>query len=194
MIKNKSVFLLLGVAALVPSVALAHPGHVHEMSLMQGLLHPLTGLDHVLAMTAVGLWAAQQGGRALWAWPLTFVTVMLAGGLLGMEGFALPAIEPVIAASVFVLGLLVAGSTAMPVWAGAALVGLFALFHGNAHGLEAPANGAGALYAAGFVASTALLHVAGLGLGFAMANTRAQGLMRAGGLVTASIGGILFFA
>ncbi|MGV8996656.1 MAG: HupE/UreJ family protein [Parvibaculaceae bacterium] len=178
---------------LVPSVAFAHPGHLHQMTLMQGFLHPLTGLDHVLAMTAVGMWAAQQGGRALWIWPLTFVTVMLGGGILGMEGFALPAIEPAIAASVFVLGLLVAGSMAMPVWAGAALVGVFALFHGNAHGLEAPVSGAGALYALGFVVATSLLHMAGLALGVTMMNTRARGLMRAGGLVMASIGGILFF-
>lgn len=194
MISRKTLYALTGAMLLVPSVAFAHPGHGADMSLMRGLLHPLTGLDHVLAMTAVGLWAAQQSGRALWAWPLTFVSVMLVGGVLGMEGLALPAIEPAIAASVFVLGLLVAASTAMPVWAGAALVGLFALFHGNAHGLEAPASGAAAIYALGFVMATALLHVAGLVWGLTLASTRAQGLMRAGGLVTAGIGGILFFA
>ncbi|MES1991352.1 MAG: HupE/UreJ family protein [Pseudomonadota bacterium] len=191
---RKSLFALTGAMLLVPSVAFAHPEHGADMSLLQGLLHPLTGLDHVLAMTAVGLWAAQQGGRAFWVWPLTFISVMLVGGLVGMEGFALPAIEPVIAASVFVLGLLVAGSMAMSVRAGAALIGLFALFHGNAHGLEAPVSGAGAIYAFGFVLATASLHVAGLAFGLIMANTRAKGLSRVGGLVTAGIGGIFFFA
>jgi urease accessory protein len=183
----------LGAMAVLPSIAFAHPGHIHVHTLLAGLEHPVTGLDHILAMTAVGLWASQQGGRALWAWPAAFVSVMLFGGFLGMEGIALPLIEPAIAASILVLGLLIASATMLPVSAGALIIGTFALFHGNAHGLEAPATGASLLYALGFAASTALLHGVGLVLGLGLSGLHWQKLLRVGGAVTAGIGGILFF-
>ena len=177
---------LAGIALLLaslPSAALAHPAVFHTSPFMGGIAHPLSGLDHVLAMVAVGLWAAQQGGRALWVWPAAFAGIMLLGGAFGMAGIAFPMVEPAIAASVLVLGLLVAAAVALPVWAGALLVALFALFHGNAHGLEAVAGGAVA-YAAGFAISTALLHAAGLGLGlFARAPGRALMLRASGGAV-----------
>lgn len=191
---NSTVFAgALAVAAMMPSIALAHPGHLHADTLLSGLQHPITGLDHILAMTAVGLWAAQRGGRAVWAWPAAFVSVMLLGGVFGMGGFALPMIEPAIAASILVLGLLIAGAAMLPVWAGALLIGAFAIFHGNAHGLEAPATGASFLYALGFAASTALLHATGIALGLVSSGARWQKLLRFGGAATAGIGGILFF-
>jgi urease accessory protein len=158
---------MLGLAAasmamLAPEVALAHVSAEHASGLAHGFWHPLGGLDHVLAMVAVGLFAANLGGRALWAVPLTFVAVMAAGGVLGMEQIAIPSAEIGIALSVIVLGLAVAMRVQWPVAAAMALVGVFAVFHGYAHGAEMPVDASGAAYAAGFLAATALLHVAGI--------------------------------
>jgi urease accessory protein len=130
-----------------------------------GFFHPLGGLDHVLAMVAVGLWAAQLGGRALWALPAAFLSMMAVGGLVGGMGLSLPWVEAGIAASVAVMGLAVAWAVRWPMSAGLGLVGLFALFHGHAHGAEIPQAAAPALYAAGFLAATALLHGTGIALG-----------------------------
>jgi urease accessory protein len=154
----------LGAIALAPQVGLAHSGTEHAFSLAAGFEHPLTGVDHMLAMVAVGLWAGLVGGRALWAWPVAFVGVTVLGGALPMTGVALPFVEPGILASVVVLGLLVLAAIRLPVLAGAALVALFALLHGHAHGAELPADAAGATYAAGFAVATALLHALGLGI------------------------------
>src|SRR2546421_2084765 len=140
--------------------AYAHPSGV------SGFVHPFAGIDHLLAMLAVGLWAAQLGGRWLWGVPLAFVTAMAAGGAAGFLGLSLPGIEPMLAASVLVLGLVVALRVQWRA-SGAALVAGFALFHGMAHAAELPAGVAPAGYAAGFIAATALLHVAGVALGFA---------------------------
>lgn len=154
---------------LSPTVALAHPGH--GTGFLAGLDHPFSGLDHMLAMVAVGLWAAVIGGRAVWALPLAFVAAMLAGGGLGMAGVALPGGEPAILASVIVLGV-AAGMLAHPPLALAvAAVALFGLAHGNAHGLEAPGSGF-AGFAAGFVAATLVLHGVGLLAGRAMISTQ----------------------
>lgn len=143
--------------------AAAHPGH--GTSYMAGLAHPWLGADHLLAMLAVGLWAAQLGGRARWLVPLSFVSVMAAAGALGMAGVSLPMVESGIAASVLVLGLLIAVAARLPVGAGASLVALFAIFHGYAHGAEMPADGSAWGYGLGFVLSTAALHGIGLALG-----------------------------
>lgn len=147
----------------------AHTGHGDAGGFVHGFLHPLGGLDHVLAMVAVGLFAAHLGGRALWLVPATFVAVMALGGALGMAGAALPFVETGIALSVVVLGLAVALRMSVPVLAAMALVGSFAIFHGHAHGAEMPQGGSGAAYAAGFLGATALLHCAGIALGFAVA-------------------------
>jgi len=147
-----------------PSIAQAHPGlHMHGFE--AGLIHPLTGLDHLLAMIAVGFWAASLGGAARWIVPGAFVVVMALGGLAGAAGLQLPAVEYVIAASVFALGLLVAFDVRVPTIAAAALVALFAAFHGFAHGVEAPADTSFIVFGFGFVIVTALLHGVGLGLG-----------------------------
>jgi urease accessory protein len=130
-----------------------------------GLTHPLSGLDHVLAMVAVGVWSVLAGGRALWMWPLAFVATMLAGFVAAAAGLALPGVPAVILVSIIVLGLALTLAVKAPVWVGAAVVGLFAFFHGHAHGTEAMAVSHGA-YAAGFVVATAGLHAAGMGLGF----------------------------
>ncbi|MGI4836409.1 MAG: HupE/UreJ family protein [Janthinobacterium lividum] len=147
---------------LAPAAAFAHPGH--GTGLIAGIAHPLTGMDHLLAMIAVGLWAAQQQGAARWALPCTFVGTMLIGGVLGFEGLQLPALESGIAASVLALGLAVALAVRPPLVLAVTATALFALFHGVAHGLELPEMSSPWTYAAGFVAATAVLHAAGYGL------------------------------
>ena len=154
-----------GMTVVGSDIALAHTGLEHAVSFASGFKHPWSGFDHLLAMVAVGLWAGLNGGRALWAWPMAFVGVMVAGGALGIAGVLVPMVEPGILASVIVLGLLVLTAVRMPVAIGAALVATFALLHGHAHGAELPAQAAAVTYAAGFALATALLH--GLGLGVA---------------------------
>jgi urease accessory protein len=154
-------------AFLAPSIALAHPGHA-ESGIVAGLLHPLSGLDHLLAMVAVGLLAAELGGRALWAVPAAFVTIMALGGMAGAAGLSLPYVEVAVALSVAVFGLLILSGKALPVGAAMALVGAFAAFHGHAHGAEIPAHGAWLAYGLGFMATTALLHGLGITLGLAI--------------------------
>jgi urease accessory protein len=162
--RSLPVVLLL----LLPSLAQAHPGlpgHTHGFT--NGLLHPLTGLDHICAMVAVGLWAAQLGGRALWLVPTTFVSIMIIGGALGMGGAGIPYpyTEQGIAASVLVLGIFIAAAVRLPLAVNMAIVGLFALFHGYAHGAEMPKTASGLSYGIGFVVATASLHLAGIALG-----------------------------
>jgi urease accessory protein len=158
----RNLVAILALSSL-PGLALAHPGHEHS-GLVAGLGHPLLGLDHLLAMLAVGLWAAQQQGRTRWALPLTFVASMLGGGLLGFAGVQLPLMETGIAASVLALGLLVALAVRPPLPLAIAFTALFALAHGVAHGLELPDLASPATYALGFVLATALLHGAGFAL------------------------------
>nr|WP_298137171.1 HupE/UreJ family protein [uncultured Pseudomonas sp.] len=148
---------------LAPGLAFAHPGH-QASGLMAGLAHPLLGLDHLLALFAVGLWAAQQQGSARWALPLTFVLSMIGGGLLGFTGMQLPQLETGIAASVLALGLLVTLAARMPMIVSVTLTALFALSHGVAHGLELPLAASPWAYALGFVSATAALHAGGYAL------------------------------
>lgn len=154
--------LFAAALAFVPAFAQAHPGHAAGAGFTHGFAHPMMGLDHLLAMLAVGLWAAQLGGRATWLVPAAFVSVMTAGAGLGMSGVHLPLVEQGIIASVLVLGLLIASAARLPLAASAALVGVFALFHGVAHGAEMPASASGLAYAAGFALATAALHAVGL--------------------------------
>jgi urease accessory protein len=176
--------LMTVTAAATP--ALAHTGLEHATSFSTGFLHPLTGPDHVLAMVAVGLWAGVNGGRAVWAWPVAFVSLMLVGGALGMMGITLPMVEPGILASVIVLGLLVLTAAHVPVVVGALLVGVFAILHGYAHGAELPTEAAAISYSAGFALATALLHAAGLGIAYLSAREGGTLIVRAaGGLVAA---------
>jgi urease accessory protein len=153
---------------LVPTAAFAHPGIGEMHGLTHGFAHPLGGLDHMLAMVTVGIFAWQLGGRALWLVPAAFVAAMALGGALAMTGVPVPMVETGIAASVIVLGAIVAFGLDVPVAIAMGLVGLFAIFHGYAHGTEMPLDAAGATYAAGFMLATALLHVGGIALGFAV--------------------------
>jgi urease accessory protein len=153
---------------LVPTAALAHPGIGDAHGFVQGFAHPLGGLDHVLAMVTVGIFAWQLGGRALWLVPATFVLAMATGGALAMLGIPVPLVELGIALSVIVLGAVVALGVKAPLAIAMGLVGLFAIFHGHAHGTEMPLDASGGAYGAGFVLATALLHVAGIALGVAI--------------------------
>jgi len=160
-----SVLVLGAYAALLPAAAEAHPFGAHGAGLAGGFAHPFLGLDHLLALLAVGIWAAQLGSCARWLAPLTFTGVMAAAALLGVSGYALPLLEPGIAGSVLALGLLVAFAAQPAGLPSLALVGLFALFHGNAHGLEWPAATSAWPYGAGFLLATLLLNAIGVGLG-----------------------------
>jgi urease accessory protein len=155
----------LGLLVFLPNLASAHilPGTSHGFQ--DGFVHPLTGWDHLLAMIAVGLWAAQHRGRAVWLIPASFVGVMLLGGILGVAGVHLPGVELVIAISVLALGALVATMTRFTISLSMAVVGLFALFHGYAHGHEMPAAAGAFPFSIGFVVATALLHGVGLAAG-----------------------------
>jgi len=181
------VLVILGV-----SPAFAHVGHGSTASFTAGLGHPLGGLDHVAAMIAVGLWAALKGGRALWLWPAAFVGVMLAGGALGMAHVAVPLVEPAILASVVALGLLVVLAIDLPVWLGTVVIGVFALFHGQAHGSEVAETMSGAKYMAGFALATAGLHFTGIGFALTMTRLLWQPVVRVAGVACVLIGAGLF--
>ncbi len=182
-----ALFALVAVV-LGPRSAFAHTGVGVAHDLLHGLEHPLTGLDHILAMFAVGLWAAQRGGRALWLVPLTFVSLMTLGGALGMSGISIPFAEQGIVLSVIILGVFVAAAVRLPLPVSATIVGLFALAHGYAHGLEIPASASGLSYALGFAAATAFLHAAGITFGLAMQRGNAAQLVRVAGAAIAMCG------
>jgi len=186
--------IALATALILGSIgtALAHAPGAGEGGLAAGFAHPLLGLDHVMAMVAVGLWASQLGGRALWLVPASFVAVMAVGAALA-QATALPAVELGIIGSLVVLGALVAFSARLPVAAGALTVGIFALFHGHAHGAEMPA-GSAALFAFGFVAATAVLHGIGVAAGLYWCRTASGWLVRASGAAVAATGLVLLIA
>ncbi|HQR50301.1 MAG TPA: HupE/UreJ family protein [Methylophilaceae bacterium] len=160
--------VLLGAALCLPVVALAHTGAGSVTGFFSGFAHPLMGVDHLLAMVAVGLWAAQIGGAARWQVPTAFVTLMLLGGALGMSGFSLPYIESGVVGSVMLLGLLIAVSCRPSNAVSMAIVSFFALFHGHAHGAEMPVLLGAIAYSCGFALTTASLHAVGLALGGAV--------------------------
>jgi urease accessory protein len=195
MIRLRRPIVLASLLLALPALAQAHPGHDgHELTwdFTGGFAHPFSGWDHLLAMLAVGLWAAQLGGRARWLVPAAFVSVMTLGAVIGQSGATFPGVEQGIAASVFVLGLLIAAAVRLPVSAGVALVGVFAIFHGIAHGAEMPATVGGFSYGTGFIAATALLHAAGVGLGTAAAHFSDNAAKFAGWVIAAS--GVALFA
>jgi len=164
---NRTQRLILSTLALsaFSGMAEAHTGVGSTIGFAHGFMHPLSGIDHMLAMVGVGLFAARLGGRALWLVPLAFVAMMAVGGAMGMSGLGLPGVELGIAASVIVLGACVALNLSLPVSAAMGLVGFFALFHGHAHGAEMPLEASGITYGLGFMLATAVLHAFGIGLG-----------------------------
>jgi urease accessory protein len=189
---TRILYWLFAVAlTLVPTIASAHVGVGDAHGFVHGFSHPLSGLDHILAMVAVGLFAAHLGGRALWLVPLTFVSVMAIAGVLGMAGVGLPYVEIGIGMSVVVLGLAIAFQLNISTLAAMGLVGFFAIFHGHAHGAEMPESASGLAYGIGFVCATALLHAVGIGLGLTIGyagQTYSRRIVQVGGGATAIAG------
>ena len=149
----------------LPVIAQAHEQSGQAAGFLSGLGHPVSGLDHVLAMVAVGLWGAQLGVPAIWMLPVMFPLVMAFGGLLGLLGVPLPGVELGIAASAILLGAMVATESRPPLWLAVLLVAFFAVFHGHAHGTELPSGQSGLLYSVGFVVATGCLHATGIAIG-----------------------------
>jgi urease accessory protein len=165
--RNATTKLLTAIFLLtISSAAFAHPGH-NVSGFAAGLMHPFSGFDHLLAMVAVGLWAAQSGGRKVWLLPATFMTMLAVGADIAMQWQSLPLVEAGIATSVLSLGLLIALSLQLPASLSVAITALFGLLHGYAHGLELPQSAAPVEYALGFLAATATLHLSGIAVGIA---------------------------
>lgn len=160
-----ALFILSFVAAYWPSSVLAHMESGQATGFATGLQHPWSGLDHVLAMIAVGLWGAQLGNPAIWVLPVIFPLVMSMGAMMGLFGLPLPGVEIGIAVSAVILGIMVVGQVRPKMFVAAILVGFFAIFHGHAHGTELPAGQSGLLYSMGFVIATGCLHGVGISLG-----------------------------
>lgn len=180
---DKILIILLLLAA--SSTAYAHPGH-DVSGFAAGLMHPFSGLDHLLAMVAVGIWAAQSGGKNIWLLPATFMTMLAAGTSVATQWQTMPLVETGIAATVLALGLLIALSMQLPIALSVAVTALFGLMHGYAHGLELPASAAPAAYALGFLAATASLHLAGVVTGIATRKRYALPARMLGAAITAS--------
>jgi urease accessory protein len=188
----RSILICTALTGALGSPAFAHTAVGQTASFVSGIEHPLSGTDHIFAMVAVGLWAMLAGGRAIWIWPSAFLATMLAGFAAASLGLPAPLVEPALSSSVVILGLFVALAVKAPLCVGAAIAGLFAFFHGHAHGAEAAAASL-ILYAAGFTLATAVLHVAGIGLGFFARGSIGRVALRVlGGL--AALGGILLVA
>jgi len=178
---------ILAVLLLSGASALAHTGSVAG-GFVGGIAHPVFGPDHVAAMIAVGLWGAFLGPPAIWMLPVVFPLVMTFGGVLGIVGVPIPAVEKGIASSAIVLGLMVALAARPPLWVAAGLVGVFAIFHGHAHGAELPRGADAVAYSAGFVIATGLLHLTGIAFGLLAAWPAGRLAVRAAGGVIALAG------
>lgn len=186
MFKRTLIALSFLAAATMPAFAHLDPGE--HGSFAAGFSHPLFGLDHILAMVAVGLWAAMKGGKAVWIVPAAFISTMAVGFAAAIAGVPLPFVEPVILASVIFIGIAVALALPIPTGAVAAMVGFFAFFHGHAHGGELGEAGAWE-FAIGFILATAVLHAAGIGIGLALGRFGGKALARIAGAATA-LGGL----
>jgi urease accessory protein len=179
-----------GAVLVSPEAGLSHvdPGTAGDGRFLSGALHPVTGLDHVAAMVAVGLWGAILGAPAIWLLPIAFPLIMAFGAVLGVIGVPLPAIDLGIAASGIVLGAMVAASARLPLAIAFALISLFAIFHGHSHGAALPDFGVPLLYAAGFVIATGLLHVCGIALGLLVRWPAGRTTVRVTGALIAAVG------
>jgi urease accessory protein len=182
---------VLAMMLVVATPAMAHTGHHAISGFLSGFGHPLTGLDHTLAMVGVGLFASLLGGRALWAIPASFVVMMLVGGMMGLVGVEVPAVESGIAVSIVILGAVVSLGWTWPAGAAIALVGVFAVFHGYAHGAEIPAGADATLYSLGFTLASMLLH--GLGIAFGAVTSHQAHVGRLAGAAVAVAGLVFLF-
>ena len=184
--------LALALLLVVPASAFAHTaGGGAGAGFLTGFLHPLGGLDHLLAMLAVGMWGAQLGSPAIWLLPVAFPQVMALGGVAGILGVPLVGIEVGVTVSVIVLGSMIALDRRPPLWAALLLVSFFAVFHGYAHGVELPGKTGAVAYSAGFVTATGLIHLTGIGIGFVVKLPHGVKMLRAGGSAIAAAGAFL---
>lgn len=182
---------LAALAVSVPTMAEAHVLAGEGGGFLHGFEHPLSGLDHMLAMFCVGLWGAQMGGRSVWSLPIAFPLIMVVGGMMGIAGIPLPAVESGIALSIIVLGAAIACLWRPPEWLAVVVIGVFAIFHGYAHGAELPNAADPADYAFGFVVATGLIHLAGIAVGLGFQRLQGGQMARAlGGLI--GLGGVYF--
>jgi len=188
-----STFVLRIFFLLWPMAALAHTRGGEATGFFSGLEHPVSGLDHVLAMVAVGLWGAQLGQPAIWILPVTFPIVMAFGGMLGLMGVTLPGIEVCIALSAIALGFMVLREAKPNLWAAAMLVAFFAIFHGHAHGTELPDGANALLYSIGFVMATGTLHAVGIGIGTIHRWPRGRLALRVAGTAVMAGGGVFLW-
>ena len=179
--------LVAAALSLTATSALAHTGG-NVNGLAAGLMHPISGLDHIIAMVAVGLWGGILGGQALWVLPITFPLIMAFGGVLGVLGVPVPGIEVGIPVSGIVLGLMILFSVRVPLWAATVMVGIFAIFHGYAHGAELPRSVDPVVFAAGFVIATGFLHLMGIAIGLAVRWPWGKIAVRLVGLVISALG------
>jgi len=191
MIHRVSRCLLPAAVFLIAWPALAHEQQGQAAGFVTGLLHPTSGLDHVLAMVAVGLWGAQLGAPAIWLLPVTFPLMMAFGGFLGLLGVPLPGVEIGVATSAVLLGTMVALRARPPLALAALLVAFLAVFHGHAHGTELPPGQSGLLYSVGFVVATGLLHAVGISIGLIHRWGAGRVVLRAAGLAV-SLAGLFF--
>jgi len=172
---------------LASSIAEAHTG-AGMGGFSSGFMHPILGWDHIVAMVAVGIWGAFLGGRAIWILPVTFPLVMAFGGAMGVAGVPIPSVETGIALSAIVLGAMVAFAVRPPIWVAAVIVGIFAIFHGYAHGTELPNAVNPLAYSLGFVLSTGLLHLSGIALGLLVRWPMGEIVVRVIGSIIALVG------
>jgi urease accessory protein len=186
-----SPWVLGGLLLASATATWAHAEHGAATGFLAGMAHPVSGFDHVLAMVAVGLWGAQLGNPALWALPVVFPLIMACGGLLGLLGLPLPGVEFGIALSGVVLGFAVATRKRPPLWLAIALVAIFAIFHGHAHGTELPEGADGLRYSLGFVIATGALHACGIAIGMVQKLPHGAQVLRGLGAIV-GIGGLYF--
>jgi len=191
---NKHVLgvLVATFSLLITTTVQAHPLVTHEASWFSGFIHPFLGIDHLLAMLAVGLWAAQQGGSRLWQLPVAFLSMMIFGAMLGQAGLSLPLVEAGIASSLLLLGLMLTFATRLSVMPSMLMVGLFAVFHGHSHGTEMPQTLALIDYALGFIFATSILHGLGIASGLLIRGVQSEKLLRIGGIAIGLTGAWLW--
>ncbi|MBV7379570.1 HupE/UreJ family protein [Maritimibacter dapengensis] len=187
-----SRFLLALPFVMIASAAFAHTDG-ETGGFISGFTHPILGWDHVIAMVAVGLWGAFLGKPAIWILPVVFPLVMAVGGALGVIGVPLPAVEAGIALSGVILGLLIAFAVRAPLWVAGVIVGVFAIFHGHAHGTELPEAANPFAYGIGFVIGTGLLHLIGIAFGLLVGSSTGRMVVRGMGVVIAAVGGAFLF-
>jgi urease accessory protein len=183
--------LLILCLLLCPLTVFAHQRGGEVIGFASGFWHPISGIDHILAMVAVGMWGAQLGAPAIWVLPVVFPMVMALGGTMGLMGVKLPGIELCIALSALALGFAVFREARPKLWISATIVGVFAIAHGHAHGTELPLGASGVLYSVGFVIATGLLHALGIGIGLVHRWTAGRVALRVAGAVVA-MGGVFF--